>query len=332
MKQAETNIRLKYARPYIPNAVFYIPFAYYYAVRLGTLPKLFSWMLIYLMPTAFYSAVGYTGSWALFALNYGLILLAVFSIYECGYIANDTLSIRHEEQPAIRLYDYNFAHFERHKETIFCVRLFYTVLSMTILDLLNGGPGTNYTVGFSITLMFGLFACARPMVSLILGEEWLPCVPFIRIFALYYAMYPIHTANLNAIKAVGRSDVFLKLEIIKRILDFALVVVTLFISVKAMAFGLLAEGVICLFINSWPNRKLCGYTFIEQLRDILPSFILAAGMCAAVFALSLLHFGDLATLVMQVPFGAALYLAGSFLFKLEPFQYLLEVVKKFRHE
>ena len=203
------------------------------------------------------------------------------------------------------------------------------------LALYNEGmifPNLSLSSYIMWPLMFGLFACARPMVSLILGEEWLPCVPFIRIFALYYAMYPIHTANLNAIKAVGRSDVFLKLEIIKRILDFALVVVTLFISVKAMAFGLLAEGVICLFINSWPNRKLCGYTFIEQLRDILPSFILAAGMCAAVFALSLLHFGDLATLVMQVPFGAALYLAGSFLFKLEPFQYLLEVVKKFRHE
>lgn len=115
-------------------------------------------MLIYLMPTAFYSAIGYTGSWGLFALNYGLILLAVFSLYELGYIINDTIAIRRELQPAIRLYDYNFAHFERHKETIFCVRLFYTVLSMTILDLLNGGPGTNYTVGFSITLMFGLFA------------------------------------------------------------------------------------------------------------------------------------------------------------------------------
>ena len=181
-------------------------------------------------------------------------------------------------------------------------------------------------------LMFGLFACARPMVSLILGEEWLPCVPFIRIFALYYAMYPIHTANLNAIKAVGRSDIFLKLEIIKRILDFVLVIVTLFISVKAMAFGLLTEGIICLFINSWPNRKLCGYTFGAQLRDNLPSFVLAAGMCAAVFAVSLLNFGDLATLIIQVPFGAVLYLAGSFLFKLEPFQYLLEVVKKIGHE
>ena len=181
-------------------------------------------------------------------------------------------------------------------------------------------------------LMFGLFACARPLVSLVLGEDWLPCVPFIRIFALYYAMYPVHTSNLNAIKAVGRSDIFLKLEIIKRILDFALVIGTLFISVRAMAYGLLAEGIICLFINSWPNKKLCGYTFTEQLKDILPSFLLAAAMCAAVFAITFLHFSDLATLIIQVPFGAVLYVAGSWLLKLEPFQYLLEIVKKFRHE
>ena len=155
-------------------------------------------------------------------------------------------------------------------------------------------------------LMFGLFACARPMVSLILGEEW--------------------------IKAMGRSDIFLNLEIIKKILGLTVLIITVFISMKVMALSMIFTSVLSQLINSWPNRKLCGYTFIEQLRDILPSFILAAGMCAAVFALSLLHFGDLATLVMQVPFGAALYLAGSFLFKLEPFQYLLEVVKKFRHE
>ena len=156
MKQAETNIRLKYARPYIPNAVFYIPFAYYYAVRLGTLPKLFSWMLIYLMPTAFYSAVGYTGSWTLFAINYILILLAVFSIYECGYIANDTLSIRHEEQPAIRLYDYNFAHFERNKALIFSTRIGYSLIALLALYALNGYE-TALRVGLSILVMAVLF-------------------------------------------------------------------------------------------------------------------------------------------------------------------------------
>ena len=69
MTQDETNIRERYTRSYISNAVFYIPFAYYYAVRLGTVPKLLSWLLLYLMPTAFYSAWGYSGAGSLFAAN-----------------------------------------------------------------------------------------------------------------------------------------------------------------------------------------------------------------------------------------------------------------------
>ena len=113
-------------------------------------------MLIYLMPTAFYSAVGYTGSWTLFAINYILILLAVFSIYECGYIANDTLSIRHEEQPAIRLYDYNFAHFERNKALIFSTRIGYSLIALLALYALNGYE-TALRVGLSILVMAVLF-------------------------------------------------------------------------------------------------------------------------------------------------------------------------------
>ena len=113
-------------------------------------------MLIYLMPTAFYSAMGYSGSWPLFALNYGLILLAVFSIYECGYIANDTLSIRHEEQPSIRLYANNFEHFERHKALIFASRIGYSLLALLALYALNGYETTLRTA-FSILVMAFLF-------------------------------------------------------------------------------------------------------------------------------------------------------------------------------
>ena len=127
-------------------------------------------------------------------------------------------------------------------------------------------------------LMIGLFVCAEPLVSLLLGQDWLPCVPFVRIFSLYYALFPIHTANLNAIKAMGRSDIFLRLEIVKRVLDLVFVVSTVFIGVRAMAYGLLIQGVLCLFINSYPNRKLCGYAFSQQLRDIIPAFLLAAAM------------------------------------------------------
>ena len=180
-------------------------------------------------------------------------------------------------------------------------------------------------------LMIGLFVCAEPLVSLLLGQDWLPCVPFVRIFSLYYALFPIHTANLNAIKAMGRSDIFLRLEIVKRVLDLVFVVSTVFIGVRAMAYGLLIQGVLCLFINSYPNRKLCGYAFSQQLRDIFPAFLLAAAMGLLVWLISLAGFGSLVTLILQVLTGAVFYIAASVILKLDTFNYLLGIVKKMLH-
>ena len=180
-------------------------------------------------------------------------------------------------------------------------------------------------------LMIGLFVCAEPLVSLLLGQDWLPCVPFVRIFSLYYALFPIHTANLNAIKAMGRSDIFLRLEIVKRVLDLVFVVSTVFIGVQAMAYGLLIQGVLCLFINSYPNSKLCGYAFSQQLRDIIPAFLLAAAMGLLVWLISLAGFGSLVTLILQVLTGAVFYIAASVILKLDTFNYLLGIVKKMLH-
>lgn len=178
-------------------------------------------------------------------------------------------------------------------------------------------------------LMIGLLCCAKPLVSLLLTDAWLPAVPFIRIFCLYYALYPIHTANLNAIKSMGRSDIFLKLEIIKKILDLLIVIVTLLISPFAMALGLLAEGVLCLFINSVPNRKLINYSFAEQLMDIFPSVLIALIMGIPVFAVSLFGWGNLITLIIQVPLGAAIYLLMSKITKSESFEYILSIVRTY---
>lgn len=180
-------------------------------------------------------------------------------------------------------------------------------------------------------LMLGLMAVAAPMVQLILGDDWMPCVPYIRIFCLYYALFPIHTANLNAIKAVGRSDIFLKLEIIKRLLDFAVVLGTMFIGVKAMAFGLLAEGVINLFVNSVPNFGLIGYSFSEQLLDIFPAAALAAVMSGVVWLLSLFGMGNIVTLFLQILLGGAIYIGGSVLFRIDTFRYVLNIAKGLLH-
>ena len=176
-------------------------------------------------------------------------------------------------------------------------------------------------------LMIGLAAVARNLVMLLLGEEWLSCVPFVRIFCIYYALFPVHTANLNAIKAVGRSDLFLKLEILKKILDFLTVIVTMQYGAEAMAYGLLAEGIVNLFINSLPNSKLIGYSVAQQFRDILSSVLMSAVMGAIVFLMDLVNTGIIVTLILQIFTGVVVYIAASVLFKPEAYKYVYSAAR-----
>lgn len=177
-------------------------------------------------------------------------------------------------------------------------------------------------------LMMGLAACAEPLIRLILTEKWLPCVPFLRIFCITYMFYPIHTANLNAIKALGRSDLFLKLEIVKKIVGLTILLCTMWHGVMAMAYSLLLSSVLSQIINSWPNRKLLRYHYLNQLADILPALLLACAMGLAVYCIQFLGWGDLPTLCVQIPVGAALYLAGSALLRLDSFLYLRSTAEK----
>ena len=179
-------------------------------------------------------------------------------------------------------------------------------------------------------LMMGLAFCAEPVVRLVLTDKWLPCVPYLRIFCITYMFWPIHTANLNAIKAMGRSDLFLKLEIAKKVVGMILLLVTMKISVMAMAYSMIVSSISSQIINSYPNRKLLGYSYLEQLRDILPSILLAIAMGGCVSLVSFLPLGTLATLLLQILLGGAIYLAGSALFKLESFEYLLQTIHRFR--
>ncbi len=179
-------------------------------------------------------------------------------------------------------------------------------------------------------LMIGLAVCAEPVVRIVLTDKWLPCVPFMQIFCITLAFYPIHTANLNAIKAMGRSDLFLKLEIIKKVIGLAFLLSTMWISPLAMAASLLVSNVISQIINSWPNKKLLGYSYLEQLKDIVPNIVLTIIMGVVVYCVSLLRLGNILTLIIQVPLGAIIYILGSKLFKLDSFEYLLSTLKNFK--
>jgi O-antigen/teichoic acid export membrane protein len=176
-------------------------------------------------------------------------------------------------------------------------------------------------------LMMGIAFCGTPLIRLILTEKWLPCVPFQIIFCITYMFYPIHTANLNAIKAMGRSDLFLKLEIVKKIVGLIALAITVPISVMAMGYSLLFTSVLGQIINSWPNRKLLNYGYLEQLKDILPGILLAVAMGFCIYPIQWLGLPDIVTLLISVPLGAAIYIGGSILFKLESFQYLWGMVK-----
>ena len=176
-------------------------------------------------------------------------------------------------------------------------------------------------------LMMGLAFCAAPVVQLILTDKWLPCVPYLQIFCITYMFWPIHTANLNAINSLGRSDLFLKLEIIKKIVGMILLLATMRISVMAMAYSLLVSSVTSQIINSWPNRKLLNYGYLEQLRDILPSILLAVCMGFLVSLLRLLNWDTAVILLSQIVLGIVIYITGSALLKLESYEYILDMLK-----
>lgn len=177
-------------------------------------------------------------------------------------------------------------------------------------------------------LMMGLAFCAPPIVRLILTEKWVPCVPYLRIFCITYMFYPIHTANLNAINAMGRSDYFLKLEIAKKVIGMLLLLLTMRISVMAMAYSLLVSMVTSMVINSWPNKKLLKYSFIEQVIDILPNIFIAILMGGVVSTIYIFKLSDVMTLAIQIPLGAIVYIGLSIIFKIEEFQYLKNMAEE----
>ncbi|MCI6715976.1 MAG: lipopolysaccharide biosynthesis protein [Mollicutes bacterium] len=176
-------------------------------------------------------------------------------------------------------------------------------------------------------LMMGLAFTSKNVVTLILTEKWLECVPYLCIFCITYMFYPIHSANLNAINAMGRSDLFLKLEIIKKIVGIVLLLVTIKINVLAMALSLLVSSVISQIINSWPNKKLLGYSYIDQLKDILPSIMLAIFMGVVVYIIGFIKLPTILSLILQIIVGIIVYIVGVKILKIDTYEYLISVIK-----
>lgn len=177
-------------------------------------------------------------------------------------------------------------------------------------------------------LMAGLAGVATPLVSVILTDKWLPCVPYMQIYCFSLAFYPVHSCNLQAINAVGRSDIYLKLEVVKKTIGiFALIIaVFCFDSPVAIAMTGVFTTITSCFVNAYPNKKLINYSYMEQMKDIIPSLLCALAMCACVLLIENLIQQPVVLLVVQVIAGVGVYVGLSWLFKLVPFKMVLQMI------
>ena len=178
-----------------------------------------------------------------------------------------------------------------------------------------------------------LFAvAATPVVRIVLGEAWLPSVPFVQLYCVVYAMLPIHTTNLQVLNGMGRSDLFLRLEVVKKVVGIAVLSFTTFVlrDLHAIVGGYIVVALLCTFINASPNKRVIGYAYLEQVRDICPAFLLALAAALVAWSVSLLGLGDLPTILLQGVAVLVAYVGLSALFRVEEFFYLLDTLRELR--
>ena len=154
-------------------------------------------------------------------------------------------------------------------------------------------------------MMIGLFSVSDIFVEVVLTEKWLPIVPYIQIFCFSYMLNIIQVGNLQAIKAIGRSDIKLILEIVKK--SFYLIIIILFVILSKNPIVLALSSIVCTVfatvVNTYPNRKLLGYKYKYQLSDLLPNLIISIIMGIVVYLMKYIQISKFLILILQVFIG-----------------------------
>lgn len=158
----------------------------------------------------------------------------------------------------------------------------------------------------TFVLMLGLAACSEHMIYVLIGEQWLACVPMLQIICTYGMLYPLHALNLNMLQVQGRSDLFLKLEIIKKIIGIGPLLLGIFVNIYWMLGGSFVTSLISYYLNAYYSGPFLNYTIKEQVKDIFPSFCVAVAMAVPVFAMSFIPLNPFILLPLQIVAGAVI--------------------------
>lgn len=164
------------------------------------------------------------------------------------------------------------------------------------------------TMLITFACMLGLAAVAQPLLVLLIGEKWMPAVSFLQIICFAGMLYPLHAINLNILQVKGRSDLFLKLEIIKKIIATVPIILGIFGGIEIMLWGSVCASFLAFFLNSYYSAPLIGYPTIQQIKDITSTFCISLGVAAIMWSISLFSISYYVMLPLQCVIGILLAL------------------------
>jgi O-antigen/teichoic acid export membrane protein len=187
------------------------------------------------------------------------------------------------------------------------------------------------TMLISFVAMMIMAAVAKPLILSLIGEKWLPSVIYLQLLSFVGMLYPLHAINLNMLNVQGRSDLFLRLEIIKKILAIPVIIVGVLLGIKLMIVAMIFLSLIAYFLNSYYSGQLIGYSSLQQVKDIFPSFVLATFIGLVIYSLGIyLTLPNYVILITQLLAGGFLFFTLAELFKMKDYEYVKEIfVSKF---
>lgn len=158
----------------------------------------------------------------------------------------------------------------------------------------------------TFVLMMGMAACSKSLILALIGDKWVDCVPMLQIICSFGMLYPLHAINLNMLQVQGRSDLFLKLEIIKKCIAVVPLLMGIYVGIYWMLVGSFFSSVISYYFNAYYSGPCLNYSIKEQVLDILPSFLIALFMAVPVYLMSYLPINVYLLLLLQVVTGAVI--------------------------
>lgn len=177
-------------------------------------------------------------------------------------------------------------------------------------------------------LMIGLSSVARSFIYIVLGSQWVFCGQLLQIICFAMMWYPIHAINLNLLQVKGRSDLFLRLEIIKKILGITVLCITAPFGLVVMCYGQIFNSIVALVINTYYTGKLINVGFIRQMKDLFPTILLSLTMFGAILLVNGFIEANMYRLVIGVLVGIIVYASGSYIFKFKELQTLFSLIRR----